>query len=66
MVSRTVHPGIVRPRNTPRFLDWSLAAVASAFLWAAGLPPALAQNPPAAQPTIGEQPPTTTPVGGTR
>lgn len=55
MVSRTVHPRIARPRSTPRLLNWSLAAVASAFLWAAGLPPALAQNPPAAQPPIAEQ-----------
>ncbi len=56
MVSRTVHPRIARPRNTPRLLNWSLAAVASALLWAAGLPPALAQNPAAAQPPIAEQP----------
>ena len=49
MVSRTVHQRIARPRRTPRLLVWSLAAVASAFLWAAGLPPALAQNPLAVQ-----------------
>ena len=49
MVSRTVHPRIAHPRNTPRLLNWSLAAVASALLCAAGLPPALAQ-PIAQQP----------------
>ncbi len=49
MVSRTVHPRIARPRNTPRLLNWSLAAVASALLCAVGLPPAFAQNPPGAQ-----------------
>ena len=55
MVSRTVHPRIARPRNTPRLLNWSLAAVASALLWPAG-PPALAQDLPAAQPPIAQQP----------
>ena len=54
MVSRTVHPRIARPRSTPRLLNGSLAAVAGALLWAAGLPPALAQNPPATQPTATE------------
>jgi len=56
MVSRTVHQRIARPRGTPRLLAWSFVAIASAFLWAAGLPPALAQNPPAVLTPIGEQP----------
>jgi LPS-assembly protein len=56
MVSRTVHPRIARPRNKPRLLNWSLATVASAFLCAAGLPPAFAQTPPAAQPPVAQQP----------